>query len=96
MRNIFGESIVKEEEAFEMAESMARFMEVKSALLLECPEEKYDSEDNPFFSKNVQQAYFFVTGYNLVRLFVKLGIDLDLPYQNKEHSALEDYLMANS
>lgn len=96
MRNIFGESIVKEEEAFEMAESMARFMEVKSALLLECPEEKYDNEDNPFFSKNVQQAYFFVTGYNLVRLFVKLGIDLDLPYQNKEHSALEDYLMANS
>ena len=96
MKVIFGESIVKEEEEFEMAESMARFMEVKAALLLKCPEEKYDNEETPFFSKNVQQAYFFVTGYNIVRLFVKLGIDLDLPYQNEEHNALEDYLIANS
>lgn len=46
-----------------------------------------------YFAEYIENAYFFVTGYNLVRLFLKLGIDLDLPYQNKEHSALEDYLV---
>lgn len=95
MRAILGESIVKEEEEFEIAESMARFMELKAALLLNCPDMNYSNEDSPFFSKNVRQAYFFVTGYNIVRLFLKLGIDLDLPYQNHELSALEDYLCAN-
>lgn len=95
MKDVFGESIVKLEEEFETAESMARFMEVQSALLLGNQSPKY-AEDSEFFSQNVRQAYFFVTGYNLIRLFVKKGVDLDSPYKCQEHSPLEAYLEKRS
>ena len=95
MSDKLGVEYVRLEEEFETAESLARFFEVQSAILLGNKHENY-KEDSWFFADAVEMSYFFVTGYNLVRLFVKLGIDLDLPYQNKEHSALEDYLVINS
>ena len=92
MLTVFGDSLVREEESFETAESMARFMEVQSTLML--GKGGQDAiVDAPFYSRNVTQAYFFVTGYNLVRLFVKLGIDLDLPYRTTEHQPLEAFLI---
>jgi hypothetical protein len=94
MRLEFGGAIVREEEEFETAESLARFMEVQAALLLNCSNPNY-AEDSFFFCKNVQQDYFFVTGYNLVRLFLKMGIDLDLPYNSTELRPL-DYLLSQN
>lgn len=91
MREVFGDIIVKQEEEFETMESMARFMEVQSALLVGNPDSNY-AEDSFYFCENIQKDYFFITGYNLVRLFLKIGIDLDLPYQTTEHKALESYL----
>ena len=91
MKNEFGEDIVNLEEMLERCESLGRYMEVQSAQLLGNDDPKY-AEDSLFFSENVRQAYFFVTGYNLIRLFIKLGIDLDLPYQSTEHKALEEYI----
>ena len=91
MMSEFGEVVVKQEEEFETAESLARFMEVQSAILLNSSNPNY-AEDSFFFCENVQEEYFFITGYNLVRLFIKMGIDLDLPYHSTEHRALESYL----
>lgn len=91
MKAEFGEDIVKLEEMLERCESLGRYMEVQSAQLLGNDDPKY-AADSLFFSENVRQAYFFVTGYNLIRLFIKLGIDLDLPYQSTEHKALEEYI----
>ena len=95
MSDKLGVEYVQLEEEFETAESLARFFEVQSAIMLGNKHKNY-KEDSWFFADAVEMSYFFVTGYNLVRLFVKLGIDLDLPYQNKEPSALEDYLVINS
>ena len=92
MTEKLGVKYVQLEEEFETAESLARFFEVQSAIMLGNKHKNF-KEDSWFFADAVEVSYFFVTGYNLVRLFVKLGIDLDLPYQNKEHSALEDYLV---
>ena len=87
----FGEVVVKQEEEFETAESLARFMEVQSAILLNSSNPNY-AEDSFFFCEDVREEYFFITGYNLVRLFIKMGIDLDLPYHSTEHRALESYI----
>jgi len=95
MSDKLGEEYVQLDEKFEIAESMARFLEVQSAILLGNKHKNY-KEDSWFFADAVEMSYFFVTGYNLVRLFVKLGIDLDLPYQNSDHCALENYLVMNS
>lgn len=95
MSDKLGEEYVQLEEEFEIAESMARFLEVKSAILLGNKHKNY-KEDSWFFADAVEMSYFFVTWYNLVRLFVKLGIDLDLPYQNSVHCVLENYLVMNS
>jgi len=83
------------EEEFEIAESIARFFEAQSAIMMGNDNPNY-KEDSYWLAKGVDNSYFFVTGYNLVRLFIKLGVNLDLPYRNKEHSALEDYLGVNS
>ena len=91
MYSEFGEVIVKQEEAFETAESLARFMEVQSALLINSANPNY-AEDSFYFCEDVQEDFFFITGYNLVRLFIKMGIDLDLPYLSTEHRALESYI----
>lgn len=95
MSDKLGVEYVQLEEEFETAESLARFFEVQSAIMLGNKHKNY-KEDSWFFADAVEMSYFFVTGYNLVRLFVKLGIDLDLPYQNKEHSSLESYLLSNN
>ena len=92
MSEKLGDEYVVLEEAFETAESLARFFEVQSAIMLGNGHPNY-KEDSWFFADAVEISYFFVTGYNLVRLFLKLGIDLDLPYQNEEHHALEDFLV---
>lgn len=84
MKAEFGEALVREEEEFETAESLARFMEVQSALLLNSSNPNY-AEDSFYFCKNVQEDYFFITGDNLVRLFLKMGLDLDLPYHSIVH-----------
>ena len=91
MMSELGEVVVKQEEEFETAESLARFMEVQSAILLNSSNPNY-AEDSFFFCEDVQEEYFFITGYNLVRLFIKMGIDLDLPYHSTEHRALESYI----
>ena len=91
MMSELGVIIVKQEEEFETAESLARFMEVQSAILLNSSNPNY-AEDSFFFCEDVKEEYFFITGYNLVRLFIKMGIDLDLTYHSTEHRALETYI----
>lgn len=91
MMSELGEVVVKQEEEFETAESLARFMEVQSAILLNSSNPNY-AEDSFFFCEDVREEYFFITGYNLVRLFIKMGIDLDLPYHSTEHRAFETYI----
>ena len=91
MKSEFGQAIVRQEESFETDESLARFMEVQSAMMLNCDNPIY-AEDSFYFCENVKEDYFFITGYNLVRLFLKMGIDLDLPYNSVVHRALESYI----
>ena len=91
MKSEFGLTIVRQEESFETAESLARFMELQSALLLNTDNPIY-AEDSFYFCENVHDDYFYITGYNLVRLFLKMGIDLDLPYNSVVHRALESYI----
>ena len=91
MKSEFGLAIVRQEESFETAESLARFMELQSALLLNTDNPIY-AEDSFYFCENVQDDYFYITGYNLVRLFLKMGIDLDRPYNSVVHRALESYI----
>ena len=50
------------------------------------------AEDSFYFCENVQDDYFYITEYNLVRLFLKMDIDLDLPYNSAAHRALESYI----
>ena len=95
MRKELGEDIVTLEERLETSESLGRFMEVQSAVLLGSTNPKY-TEGSFFFSGNVQQAYFFVTGYNLIRLFVKLDIDIDLLYSSNTHKTMESYILDNN
>ena len=91
MKAEFGESRVRNEEQYETDESLARFMELQAALLLGTDNPIY-AEDSFYFCNNVQEDYHYITGYNLVRLFLKMGIDLDLPYNSVLLRSLDSYI----
>ena len=91
MKSEFGEALVRNEEQYETDESLARFMELQSAIMLNTDNPKY-AEDSFYFCNNVQEDYQYITGYNLVRLFLKMGIDLDLPYNSVLLRSLDSYI----
>ena len=91
MKAEFGEALVRNEEQYETDESLARFMELQAALLLGTDNPIY-AEDSFYFCNNVQEDYHYITGYNLVRLFLKMGIDLDLPYNSVLLRSLDSYI----
>lgn len=92
MTEELGADYVRLEEVHELAESLARYCEVQAYILLDIP--GY-TEDMEFFTQMNNGGYFFVTGYNLIRLFRKLGINLSTPYQAETVVPLEKILEAN-
>lgn len=94
MKAEFGEALVRNEEQYETDESLARFMELKAAIMLNTENPIY-AEGSFYFCNNVQEDYQYITGYNLVRLFLKMGIDLDLPYNSVLLRSLDSYININ-
>lgn len=91
MKAEFGEALVRNEEQYETDESLARFMELQTAIMLNTENPVY-AEGSFYFCNNVQEDYQFITGYNLVRLFLKMGINLDLPYNSVLLRSLDSYI----
>ncbi len=65
-----GNSAVRDEAFFELMEGMARYIEAEAGFHLG----SYTERDTWLYDTD-HAGYFFVTGYNLMRLFDRLGVD---------------------
>ena len=83
-----GDSTVRDEEVFELMEGMARYIEAEAGFHLG----SYSEKDTWLYDTD-RSGYFFVTGYNLMRLFDRMGIDKQLLYVDSIRP-LEYYLQA--
>lgn len=77
MAQKFGDSIVRDEIFYECMEGMARYIEAQVGFRLGA----YSEADTWLFDTD-HSGYFFATGYNLIRLLDRLGVDKSELYSN--------------
>lgn len=86
MATILGDSIVRSEEAYELMEGMARFIETQAGIRLG----SYTGDED-WLRDTDRAGYFFATGYNLIRLLDRCGADKSQLFTARIRP-LEDFL----
>lgn len=86
MAKELGDSMVRDEAFFELMEGMARYIEAEAGFHL-----GGYSEQDTWLHDTDHSGYFFATGYNLMRLFDRLGVDKERLYADSIRP-LEVYL----
>ncbi len=87
MAQQMGEAAVRDEEFYEYMEGLARFIEAEVGFRLGC----YSPEKDTWLFDTSRSGYFFATGYNLMRLFDRLGVDKSSLYADS-FRPLEDFV----
>ncbi|HJA99298.1 MAG TPA: hypothetical protein H9779_06870 [Candidatus Alistipes avicola] len=87
MAQELSEEAVRDEEFYEYMEGLARYIEAEVGFRLGC----YSQEKDTWLFDTNRSGYFFATGYNLMRLFDRLGVDKSSLYTDS-FRPLEDFV----